>query len=78
NRANQGDVTQSCSYKTFKSCGAKEFFGIEVVLRISKCPTENQVKFASCMLQGHALTWWNNLVQTRRRAAAIAQPLEDF
>ncbi|GJR59202.1 putative reverse transcriptase domain-containing protein [Tanacetum coccineum] len=29
NRANQGDVTQSCSYKTFRSCGAKEFFGTE-------------------------------------------------
>ncbi|GJZ90518.1 putative reverse transcriptase domain-containing protein [Tanacetum coccineum] len=30
------------------------------------------------MLQGHALTWWNTLVQTRGRAAAITQPWEDF
>ncbi|GJY16490.1 hypothetical protein Tco_0386912 [Tanacetum coccineum] len=63
NRANQGDVTQSCSYKTFRSCGAKEFFGTEgavglltwfenmkFVLHISKCPAESQVKFSSCML----------------------------
>ncbi|GJW77989.1 hypothetical protein Tco_0139671 [Tanacetum coccineum] len=62
NRENQGDVTQSCSYKTFRSCGAKEFFsaegavglltwfeGIEFVLHISKSPAESQVKFASCL-----------------------------
>ncbi|GJZ00981.1 putative reverse transcriptase domain-containing protein [Tanacetum coccineum] len=30
------------------------------------------------MLQGCALTWWNTLVQIRGRAAAIAQPWEDF
>ncbi|GJY70313.1 hypothetical protein Tco_0474016 [Tanacetum coccineum] len=85
NRANQGDVTQSCSYKTFRSCGAKEFFGtegavvlltwfesVESVLHISKCPAESQVEFVSCMLQGCALTWWNALVLTRGWAAAIA------
>nr|GFC94612.1 reverse transcriptase domain-containing protein [Tanacetum cinerariifolium] len=71
--------------------GAKEFFGtegavglltwfksIEAVLHITKCPAESQVKFVSSMLQGHALTWWNTLVQTRGRAAAIAQSWEDF
>ncbi|GJV24354.1 putative reverse transcriptase domain-containing protein [Tanacetum coccineum] len=71
--------------------GAKEFFGtegafslltwfesIEFVLHITKCPTKSQVKFASSMLQGRALTWWNTLVQTRGRAAAITQPWEDF
>nr|GFB52182.1 reverse transcriptase domain-containing protein [Tanacetum cinerariifolium] len=30
------------------------------------------------MLQGRALTWCNTLVQTRRRAAAIAQSWDDF
>ncbi|GJZ48245.1 hypothetical protein Tco_0602077 [Tanacetum coccineum] len=54
------------------------FETIESVLHISKCPAESQVEFASCMLQGRALTWWNTLVQTRGRAAAIAQPWEDF
>ncbi|GJR13223.1 putative reverse transcriptase domain-containing protein [Tanacetum coccineum] len=29
NRANQRDATQSCSYKTFRASGAKEFFGTE-------------------------------------------------
>ncbi|GKB89210.1 putative reverse transcriptase domain-containing protein, partial [Tanacetum coccineum] len=71
--------------------GAKEFFGTEgavglltwfesteSVLHITKCPAESQVEFAASMLQGRALTWWNTLVQTRGRAAAIAQPWEDF
>ncbi|GJZ08520.1 hypothetical protein Tco_0542803 [Tanacetum coccineum] len=73
------------------SCGAMEFFGtygvvglltwfesMEYVLYISMCLAESQFKFASCMMQGRALTWWNTLVQTRGRAAAIAQPWEDF
>ncbi|GKF51317.1 reverse transcriptase domain-containing protein, partial [Tanacetum coccineum] len=70
---------------------AKEFFGTEgairlltwfesmkSVLHISNCLPESQVEFASCMLQGHALTWWNTFIQTRGWAAAIAQPWEDF
>ncbi|GJR28687.1 putative reverse transcriptase domain-containing protein [Tanacetum coccineum] len=51
---------------------------IESVLHIIKCPIESQVEFASSMLQGRALTWWNTLVQTQGREAAIAQPWEDF
>ncbi|GJU56861.1 putative reverse transcriptase domain-containing protein [Tanacetum coccineum] len=91
NRTNQREATPSCSIKTFRASGAKEFFGtegavglltwfesIESVLHITKCPAESQVEFTSCMLQGHALTWWNTLVQTRGRAVAIAQPWEDF
>ncbi|GKB79500.1 putative reverse transcriptase domain-containing protein [Tanacetum coccineum] len=54
------------------------FESIELVLHITKCPAESQVESASSMLQGRALTWWNTLVQTRGRAAAIAQPWEDF
>ncbi|GKD50237.1 reverse transcriptase domain-containing protein [Tanacetum coccineum] len=74
-----------------KASGAKEFFSIEgaiglltwfesteSVLHITKCPAESQVEFAASMLQGRTLTWWNTLVQTRGRAAAIAQPWEDF
>ncbi|GKF91469.1 hypothetical protein Tco_0275170 [Tanacetum coccineum] len=70
NQANQR--AQSCSIKTFRAFGAKEFFGtegavglltkfesIEFVLHITKCPAESQVEFASSMLQGRALTWWN-------------------
>ncbi|GJU86444.1 putative reverse transcriptase domain-containing protein [Tanacetum coccineum] len=63
NRANQRDVTQSCSIKTFRASGAKEFFdtegavglltwfeSIESVLHITKSPAESQVEFASSML----------------------------
>nr|GFC16443.1 hypothetical protein [Tanacetum cinerariifolium] len=91
NRVNQREATPSCSIKTFRASGAKEFFetegvvglltwfeSIEVVLHITKYPAESQVVFASSMMQGHALTWWNTLVQTRGRAAAIAQSWEDF
>nr|GEV24215.1 putative reverse transcriptase domain-containing protein [Tanacetum cinerariifolium] len=91
NRVNQREATPSCSIKTSRASDTKEFFktegavglltwfeSIEAVLHITKCPAESQVKFASSMLQGHALTWWNTLVQTRGRAAAIAQSLEDF
>ncbi|GKB00450.1 putative reverse transcriptase domain-containing protein [Tanacetum coccineum] len=65
NRANEREVTQSCSIKTFRASGAKEFFGtegavdlltwfesIESVLHITKCPAESQVEFVSNMLQG--------------------------
>ncbi|GJU85189.1 hypothetical protein Tco_1292735 [Tanacetum coccineum] len=51
NQTNQREVTQSCSIKTFRASGAKEFFGtegavglltwfesIESVLHITKCP----------------------------------------
>ncbi|GKC33739.1 putative reverse transcriptase domain-containing protein [Tanacetum coccineum] len=74
-----------------KASGAKEFFGtegavglltwfesIESVLHITKCPAESQVEFVASMLQGRALTWWNTLVQTRGRAAAISQSWGDF
>nr|GEW15850.1 ribonuclease H-like domain-containing protein [Tanacetum cinerariifolium] len=91
NRTSQRDVTQSCSIKTFRASGGKKFISmegvvglltrfesIESVLHITKYPAESQVEFAPSMLQGRALTWWNTLVQTRGRQAAIAQPWEDF
>ncbi|GJR56146.1 putative reverse transcriptase domain-containing protein [Tanacetum coccineum] len=74
NQANQREATPSCSIKTFRASGAKEFFGIEgavglltwfesteSVLHITKCPAESQVESAASMLQGRALTWWNAL-----------------
>nr|GFC03941.1 hypothetical protein [Tanacetum cinerariifolium] len=77
NQVNQREATPSCSIKTFRASGANEFFrtegavglltwfeSIEAVLHIPKCPAKSQVEFASSMLQGRALTWWNTLVQT--------------
>nr|GEZ45008.1 hypothetical protein [Tanacetum cinerariifolium] len=74
NRVNQREATPSCSIKTFRTSGAKEFFGtkgavglltwfesIEAVFHITKCLAKSQVEFASSMLQGRALTWWNTL-----------------
>ncbi|GJX88182.1 putative reverse transcriptase domain-containing protein, partial [Tanacetum coccineum] len=91
NQANQREATPSCNIKTFRASGAKEFFGTEGVvglltwfestkymLHITKCPAKSQVEFSASMLQGRALTWWNTLVQTLGRAAAIVQPWEDF
>nr|GEU70323.1 putative reverse transcriptase domain-containing protein [Tanacetum cinerariifolium] len=91
NQANQREVTQSCSIKTVKASGAKEFFSKEgavslltwfertkSVLHFTKYPAESHVEFASNMLHSRTLTWWNTLVQTRGRETAIAQPWEDF
>nr|GFC43696.1 hypothetical protein [Tanacetum cinerariifolium] len=56
NRVNQREATPSCSIKTFRASGAKEFFGtegavglltwfesIEAVLHITKCLAESQM-----------------------------------
>ncbi|GJS91912.1 putative reverse transcriptase domain-containing protein [Tanacetum coccineum] len=91
NQTNQREAAPSCNIETFRASSAKECFGLEgaiglltwfestkSVLYITNCPTESQVEFAASMLKGRALTWWNTLVQTRGRAAAIAQPWENF
>ncbi|GJU26910.1 reverse transcriptase domain-containing protein [Tanacetum coccineum] len=36
---------------------------IESVFHISNCTVACQVKFATCTLQGNALTWWNSHVR---------------
>ncbi|GKB00103.1 putative reverse transcriptase domain-containing protein [Tanacetum coccineum] len=43
---------------------ARWFKKIESVYRISNCPPNSQVKFATCTLLYGALTWWNSHVQT--------------
>ncbi|GKE08075.1 hypothetical protein Tco_1411626 [Tanacetum coccineum] len=92
NTSNSGTNRENqLSHKTSGSCDAKEFFGTEgavgllsclegmqYVLHKCKCPAKIQVEIATCMLQGRALTWRNNLVQARGRAAAIALPWEDL
>jgi hypothetical protein len=82
---------QGCSYKTFMSCRPKEFFGtegvvgllswiesMESVLHISKCAAGDRVEYAACMLQGRALTWWNNQIQSRGREASYSLTWEEF
>ncbi|GJT83484.1 putative reverse transcriptase domain-containing protein [Tanacetum coccineum] len=41
---------------------------------ISNCTIACQVKFATCTLQGNALTWWNSHVKTTTPEAAHAMP----
>ncbi|GKB75694.1 putative reverse transcriptase domain-containing protein, partial [Tanacetum coccineum] len=89
--ANDSANSESELEASSRASGAKELFSTEgtvglltwfesiaSVLHITKCHAESQVEFASSMLQGRTLTWWNTLVQTRGRAAAITQPWEDF
>ncbi|GKA23011.1 hypothetical protein Tco_0708973 [Tanacetum coccineum] len=37
---------------------------MEPVFEICKCAEDDKVKFAMCMFEGRALTWWNGNVQT--------------
>lgn len=66
---------EKCTYKDFMTCRPKEFKGekdpkitirwvteMEQVLRICRCEQDMKVAFASQMLKGDALTWWNNLI----------------
>nr|GEX98840.1 reverse transcriptase domain-containing protein [Tanacetum cinerariifolium] len=70
-------VAKACTYKDFLNCQPRNFSGtegvvglarwfekIELVFRISNCPPNSQVKFATCTLLDGALTWWNSHVQT--------------
>ncbi|GKE60875.1 reverse transcriptase domain-containing protein [Tanacetum coccineum] len=47
---------------------------MESVYSISNCTVACQVKFATCTLQGNALTWWNSHVKTTTPEAAHAMP----
>nr|GEU84293.1 putative reverse transcriptase domain-containing protein [Tanacetum cinerariifolium] len=70
-------VAKACTYKDFVNCQPQNFSGTEgvvslyrwfkkmnLVFRISNCPSDSQVKFATCTLLDGALTWWNSHVQT--------------
>nr|GEY91444.1 reverse transcriptase domain-containing protein [Tanacetum cinerariifolium] len=45
---------------------------MESVFHISGCTIDNQLKFATCILLGAALTWWNSHVRTLGHDAAYA------
>nr|GEY43082.1 hypothetical protein [Tanacetum cinerariifolium] len=70
-------AARKCTYSEFLKCQPLKFTGtegvvgltqwlkkIEYVFHISNCTTANQVKFATCTLQGNALTWCNSHVKT--------------
>ncbi|GKA28129.1 putative reverse transcriptase domain-containing protein [Tanacetum coccineum] len=47
---------------------------MESVFLISNCAITSQVKFASCTLQGSALTWWNSHVRAVGQDVAYTMP----
>ncbi|GJT13388.1 putative reverse transcriptase domain-containing protein [Tanacetum coccineum] len=80
-------VARECTYPDFLKCQPLNFKGtkgvvgltqwfekIESVYSISNCTVACQVKFATCTLQGNALTWWNSHVKTTTHEAAHAMP----
>ncbi|KAJ9555926.1 hypothetical protein OSB04_010540 [Centaurea solstitialis] len=63
---------KGCSYKNFLGCKPPEFRGcsdlvvcmywlreMEMAFEASECDDSQRVKFASYLLKGEALTWWN-------------------
>ncbi|GJR71452.1 reverse transcriptase domain-containing protein [Tanacetum coccineum] len=48
------------------------FEKMKSVFHISDCAESYQVKYATCTLQGEALTWWNSYVKTTNLEAAYA------
>ncbi|GKA87838.1 hypothetical protein Tco_0809602 [Tanacetum coccineum] len=80
-------VAHECTYPDFLKCQPLNFKGtegvvgltqwfkkMESVYSISNCIVACQVKFATCTLQGNALTWWNSHVKTTTPEAAHAMP----
>ncbi|GJU62674.1 putative reverse transcriptase domain-containing protein, partial [Tanacetum coccineum] len=80
-------VARECTYPDFLKCQPLNFKGTEGVVGLtqwfakmesvystSNCTVAYQVKFATCTLQGNALTWWNSHVKTTTPEAAHAMP----
>ncbi|GKD12784.1 hypothetical protein Tco_1197191, partial [Tanacetum coccineum] len=70
-------VARECTYTDFLKCQPLNFKGtegvvgltqwfekMESIFHISSCTIACQIKFATCTLQGDALTWWNSHVRT--------------
>ncbi|GJV06072.1 putative reverse transcriptase domain-containing protein [Tanacetum coccineum] len=80
----QVPTQRECTYTDFLKCQPMNFKGTEDRLRlpiggkmesvflISNCAITSQVKYASCTLQGSALTWWNSYVRAVRQDVAYA------
>ncbi|GJX21391.1 putative reverse transcriptase domain-containing protein [Tanacetum coccineum] len=78
-------IARECTYTDFLKCQPLNFKGtegvvgltkwlekMESVFHISNCTVTCQVKFATCTLQGNALTWWNSHVRTVKHDVAFA------
>nr|GEY15476.1 reverse transcriptase domain-containing protein [Tanacetum cinerariifolium] len=80
-------VAHKCTYPDFLKCQPLNFKGTEGVVELSQWfekiksvynisnhTIACQVKFATCTLQGNALTWWNSHVKTTTPEATHAMP----
>nr|GEU92770.1 hypothetical protein [Tanacetum cinerariifolium] len=80
-------VAHECTYSGFLKCQPLNFKGtkgvvwltqwfemMESVFHISNCTVRNQVKYATCTLLRHALTWWNSYVKIVGHNAAYGMP----
>ncbi|GJU88255.1 hypothetical protein Tco_1300678 [Tanacetum coccineum] len=78
-------VARECTFQDFLKCKPHNFSGtegvvgltrwfekMETVFNISNCPPKYQVKYATCILQDSALTWWNSHKRTIGVEAAYA------
>ncbi|GJV82487.1 putative reverse transcriptase domain-containing protein [Tanacetum coccineum] len=83
----QVPTQRECTYTDFLKCQPMNFKGtegvvgltqwlkkMESVFLISKYAITSQVKYASCTLQGSALTWWNSHVRAVGQDVAYAMP----
>ncbi|GJZ20498.1 reverse transcriptase domain-containing protein [Tanacetum coccineum] len=70
------DATRNGDDSHTSGTGARRpwFEKMESVYSISNCTLACHVKFATCTLQGNALTWWNSHVKTTTPEAAHAMP----
>ncbi|GJS90789.1 putative reverse transcriptase domain-containing protein [Tanacetum coccineum] len=72
----QVSTVRECTYTDFLKCQPLNFKGTEgvvgltqwfenmkYVFHISNCTVACQINFATCTLQGNALTWWNSHVR---------------
>ncbi|GJX23797.1 reverse transcriptase domain-containing protein [Tanacetum coccineum] len=84
-RRRQAPPTHECTYSDFLKCqplnvkgtegvvGLTQWFEkMEFVFYISNCTVACQIKFATCTLQGNALTWWNSHAKTVTHEVAYA------
>nr|GEW64280.1 reverse transcriptase domain-containing protein [Tanacetum cinerariifolium] len=70
-----GDDNHTSGTGTKGVVGLSQWFEkMESIYNISNCTVACQVKFATCTLQGNALTWWNSHVNTTTPEAAHAMP----
>nr|GEZ32601.1 hypothetical protein [Tanacetum cinerariifolium] len=83
----QMTTPRECTYTDFLNCQPMSFQGtkgvvvltrwlekMKSVFQITNCTVACQVKFASCTLQGSALTWWNSHMRAVRHDVAYEMP----